>query len=62
MHTNAASNSMKSYKHFVDTQEQKQRIEQGTNVINHSYTLDLTLNRIFNNHWAMPHMRITPLT
>ena len=33
----------KSYKHFVGKEEQKQRVENGTNVINHSYTMDLFL-------------------
>jgi hypothetical protein len=42
----------KSYKHFVGRQEQKQRIELGTNVINHSYTQDLALTRVFNSRWS----------
>ncbi|MDB5148079.1 MAG: hypothetical protein JWQ57_2099 [Mucilaginibacter sp.] len=49
---NSNSRYFRSYKHFVGTKEQKQRIEQGTNVINHSYTQDLTLTRIFNNRWS----------
>jgi hypothetical protein len=43
----------KSFRHFVGTQEQKQRIEQGTQVINHSYTLDLTLTRNLDNGWSV---------
>ncbi|HEY2350040.1 MAG TPA: hypothetical protein VGH64_13550 [Puia sp.] len=43
----------KSYKHFVGTDEQKQRTEQGTNVINHQYTLDLTVLRILNPRWSL---------
>ena len=35
----------KSYKHFIGTQEQKQRIENGTNVINHQLTTDFALIR-----------------
>lgn len=42
----------KSYKHFIGRQEQKQRIELGTNVINHSYTQDLALTRVFNSRWS----------
>ena len=49
---NSNNRYFRSYKHFVGTKEQKQRIEQGTNVINHSYTQDLTLTRIFNNRWS----------
>ncbi|MBL7709215.1 MAG: hypothetical protein JNJ86_09080, partial [Chitinophagaceae bacterium] len=32
----------KSYKHFVGTVEQKEREENHTEVINHSYSLDIT--------------------
>jgi len=49
---NSNNRYFRSYKHFVGTQEQKQRIAQGTNVINHSYTQDITLTRIFNNRWS----------
>lgn len=43
----------KSYKHFVGTVEQKQRVDTGSNVINHSYELDITLTRIFNQRWSV---------
>lgn len=43
----------RSYKHFVGTEEQKQREENGTEVINHSYTLDMTLTRNFNASWSL---------
>ncbi|MBO9200086.1 MULTISPECIES: transporter family protein [Niastella] len=43
----------KSFRHFVGTEEQKQRLEQGTEVINHSYTLDLTLFRNLKNGWSI---------
>ena len=43
----------KSYKHFVGTIEQKQREEEGSNVINHSYELDLTATRILNSRWSI---------
>jgi len=43
----------KSYKHFVGKEEQKQRQEQQTEVINHSYTMDLALVRIINPRWSI---------
>lgn len=43
----------KSFRHFVGTEEQKQRLEEGTEVINHSYTLDLTLTRSFKKGWSL---------
>jgi hypothetical protein len=49
---NSNSRYFRSYKHFVGTTEQKQRIALGTNVINHSYTNDITLTRVFNNRWS----------
>ncbi|MES2773542.1 MAG: hypothetical protein V4722_05135 [Bacteroidota bacterium] len=42
----------KSYKHYVGTDEQKQRVQLGTQVINHSYTADFTLTRIQNKYWS----------
>jgi len=43
----------KSYKHFVGTIEQKERVEKGTEVINHSYELDITATRIINLRWSL---------
>lgn len=43
----------KSYKHFVGTEEQKERVEHGTEVINHSLSWDFTLTRNFNKRWAI---------
>jgi len=43
----------KSYKHFVGTEEQKQREEEGTNVINHSWELDVTATRTLNSRWSL---------
>lgn len=43
----------KSYKHFVGTEEQKQRVEKGTQVINHSYELDITATRTINRRWSL---------
>ena len=43
----------KSFRHFVGTAEQKQRKEQGTEVINHAYTMDLYLQRNLNKRWSV---------
>ena len=43
----------KSYKHFVGTEEQKQREEEGTNVINHSWEMDVTATRTLNSRWSL---------
>ena len=43
----------KSYKHFVGTIEQKERAENHTEVINHSYSLDITATRYFNSRWSL---------
>jgi hypothetical protein len=43
----------KSFRHFVGTVEQKQRQEQGTEVINYAYTLDLALTRNFDKGWSV---------
>jgi hypothetical protein len=43
----------KSYKHFVGTIEQKKRIEEASNVINHAYELDITAIRTFNSRWSL---------
>jgi hypothetical protein len=43
----------KSYKHFVGTIEQKQRVEQQTQVINKSFAFDLTLTKHLNARWSI---------
>ena len=43
----------KSYKHFVGTEEQEQRVDSGTEVINHSYTMDLLLTRNLSSRWSI---------
>lgn len=43
----------KSYKHFVGDEEQKHRVDSSTEVINHSYSLDLTVVRFLNNRWSL---------
>ena len=50
---NLNSRYFKSYKHFVGTIEQKQREEEGTNVINHSAELDVTATRYLNLRWSL---------
>lgn len=42
-----------SYKHFVGDVEQKQRVEEGTQVINHAYTMDVAVTRILNSRWSI---------
>jgi hypothetical protein len=49
---NSNNRYYRSYKHFVGRQEQTQRIALGTNVINHSYTQDMVLTRVFNSRWS----------
>lgn len=43
----------KSYKHFVGTEEQTHREKEGSNVINHSYELDITAIRTINSRWSI---------
>jgi hypothetical protein len=43
----------KSYKHFRGLHEEKQRVEQHTEVINHTNTTDFTLNRTLNSRWSL---------
>lgn len=43
----------KSYKHFVGTEEQKHRVDSGTEVINHNFSWDLTLTRTFDKYWSL---------
>jgi hypothetical protein len=50
---NSNSRYYRSFRHFIGKQEQFQRIAQGTNVINHAYSQDLTLTRIFNDRWSV---------
>lgn len=49
---NSNNRYFRSFRHFIGKQEQRQRIAQGTNVINHAYTQDLTLTRLFNARWS----------
>ena len=49
----ASNRYFESFRHFSGTSEQKQRYTQGTEVINKSYTLDLSVTRIFNQRWSL---------
>ena len=42
----------RSYKHFVGKTEQKHRVDSLTQVINHSFSLDLTAVKTFNSRWS----------
>jgi hypothetical protein len=50
---NANNRYYNSYKHFVGKDEQEQRVEAGSQVINHAYTLDLAMSRILNSRWLL---------
>jgi hypothetical protein len=50
---NLTNRYFKSYKHFVGTIEQKERVEKGTEVINHAYELDITATRTLNSRWSL---------
>ncbi len=50
---NANNRYFNSFRHFVGTEEQTQRVALGTQVINHAYTLDLAFTRILNNRWSV---------
>ncbi|NRF37114.1 hypothetical protein [Pedobacter foliorum] len=50
---NANTRYFKSNKHFKGDVYQKERIELGTEVINHQFATDLSLIRIFNSRWSM---------
>ena len=42
----------KSYKHFVGTDEQEHRVENGSEVINYNYTLDVLITRNINDRFS----------
>ena len=50
---NINSRYFRSYKHFVGTIEQKQRVALGSNVINHSEEMDITATRTINSRWSL---------
>jgi hypothetical protein len=49
----ATNRYFESFRHFVGDAEQKLRVQNGTEVINKSYTLDLNAVRTFNKRWSV---------
>lgn len=43
----------KSFRHFKGTEEQKERLEIGNEVINYQYALDLVFTKIINARWSV---------
>jgi hypothetical protein len=43
----------KSFRHFVGAEEQKERMERKTEVINWAHAMNLEMTRQFNNRWSM---------
>jgi hypothetical protein len=50
---NVNNRYFKSYRHYRGEHEEKQRVEQKTEVINHTNSTDLTLIRTLNNRWSL---------
>jgi len=48
-----SSRYFRSYKHFRGKHEEKNRVEENTEVINHQFTLDLLVSRNFNNRFSI---------
>lgn len=49
----ANSRYFKSFRHYRGSIEQKERLAQNTEVINHQGSLDITLTRVFKNRWSV---------
>jgi hypothetical protein len=49
---NSTYRYFRSFRHFVGTEEQKERMEEHTEVINWQHTLNLNLVRTVNNRWS----------
>lgn len=50
---NMGGRYFKSYKHFKGSDEQKERTENHTEVINHQTAIDFSLTRLLNKHWSV---------
>ncbi|WP_336515970.1 transporter [Pollutibacter soli] len=50
---NVNNRYFKSYKHFRGKHEETERVENGTEVINHTYSLDLFVMKNFGKRWAI---------
>src|SRR5690606_19696171 len=43
----------KSFRHYKGKEEQKERLEQHTEVINHTHSMDLSIMRLLNKRWSI---------
>jgi hypothetical protein len=50
---NTSYRYFRSFRHFVGKEEQHERLEKNTEVINWTHSLNLTLVRQFNNRWSL---------
>lgn len=50
---NSSVRYFKSFRHFSGTEENKERLKLGTEVINHQSSLNLSLTRFFNDRWSL---------
>ena len=50
---NTSYRYFRSFRHFVGTEEQKERLEEHTEVINYQHALDIAVIRDFNSRWSM---------
>lgn len=50
---NVSERYFKSFRHFSGTEENKDRLVQGTEVINHTFITDVALTRILNDRWSL---------
>lgn len=50
---NVNTRYFKSFRHFVGTEEQKERLEKHTEVINHSTSLDFSISHQLKNNWSV---------
>lgn len=50
---NTGARYFKSYKHFKGAEEQKDRVLNGTEVINHQTAVDFSLTRLLDKHWSI---------
>jgi hypothetical protein len=49
----AGARYFKSFRHFSGREENKERLIQNTEVINHTATVDLSLTRVLNHRWSV---------
>ncbi len=49
---NVNTRYFQSYKHYVGTEEQKQRVALGTEVINNTFSMDIGLTKTINKKWS----------